>query len=50
MRGEYADRVVAFARRRETDVAITIVPRISSQLLQNGNEITFKPGAWRDTV
>jgi malto-oligosyltrehalose synthase len=49
VRGEFADRVVAFSRRQGADVAITIVPRVAAELLQR-NEITFRPGAWRDTV
>jgi len=49
VRGEYADHVVAFARRHNSDVAITIVPRIASRLLRN-DDITFKAGAWRNTV
>jgi malto-oligosyltrehalose synthase len=49
VRGEHADRVVAFARRHQSWVLITIVPRIASRLLRNA-EIAFKPDAWRDTV
>ena len=47
--GEFADQVVAFERRHGTDVAITVVPRVSSRLLRKG-EIAFAPGAWKDTA
>ena len=49
VRGEHADRVVAFARRHEADVAVTVVPRVASRLLVDG-DIAFEPGAWRDTA
>jgi malto-oligosyltrehalose synthase len=50
VRGEYADRVIAFARRSGPDLAIVVVPRAASGLLRNGQEIGFDPHAWKDTV
>ena len=48
VRGEHADRVVAFARRLGNEIAVTVVPRIASRLLAPDN-IAFVPGAWKDT-
>ncbi len=46
--GMFADRIVAFSRRSGSDVAITVVPRAASKLLQEGT-IAFAPDAWADT-
>jgi malto-oligosyltrehalose synthase len=48
VRGAFAERVVAFARRLGDASVITVVPRTASRLLRN-NEIAFAPGAWKDT-
>jgi len=47
--GRCAEHVIAFARRRGADVAITVVPRIASDLIVQ-REIDFRPDAWGDTV
>jgi (1->4)-alpha-D-glucan 1-alpha-D-glucosylmutase len=50
VRGEHAERIVAFARQHGSDVAVTIVPRIASRLLRTTSEIAFDPGNWANTV
>jgi (1->4)-alpha-D-glucan 1-alpha-D-glucosylmutase len=50
VRGEHAERIVAFARQHGSDVAVTIVPRIASRLLRTTNEIAFDAGKWADTI
>jgi malto-oligosyltrehalose synthase len=47
--GKFADRVIAFARRRGSDAIVTVVPRVASMLLVRG-EIAFQSGAWDDTM
>jgi maltooligosyltrehalose synthase len=49
VRGEHADRVVAFARRLGSEVMVVAVPRIASPLLEVGT-IRFAPGAWTNTA
>ncbi|HWP14896.1 MAG TPA: malto-oligosyltrehalose synthase [Xanthobacteraceae bacterium] len=49
VRGAFADRVIAFARRLHDEVVVGIAPRIASQLLHSENEIVFDARAWRDT-
>jgi (1->4)-alpha-D-glucan 1-alpha-D-glucosylmutase len=49
VRGACADKIVAFARRREDALAIVVVPRVASTLLREG-EIIFDPAAWQDTM
>jgi maltooligosyltrehalose synthase len=49
VRGAFADRVIAFARRLHNEVVVGIAPRIASQLLHSENEIVFDARAWRDT-
>jgi (1->4)-alpha-D-glucan 1-alpha-D-glucosylmutase len=49
VRGACADRVVAFLRRVDDDVAITVVPRTVSALLRDG-DVAFTPDAWKDTA
>jgi (1->4)-alpha-D-glucan 1-alpha-D-glucosylmutase len=46
--GEHTDRVIAFARRVGSAIAITIVPRTASRLLQRG--ITFGSAEWVNTA
>jgi (1->4)-alpha-D-glucan 1-alpha-D-glucosylmutase len=48
VRGKLADRVIAFARRLGSDVAIAVVPRTPSGLLVQ-REIGFRSDAWQDT-
>ena len=50
VRGRFADRLIAFARRLGDQVAVTIVPRLASRLLRSEQEILFNAGAWADTV
>jgi len=47
--GEHAGRVIAFARRHRSEVAITVVPRLGASLLRE-NQILFAPPRWRDTT
>ena len=49
IRGEHADRIIAFVRRLGGEIAITAVPRCASDLLEPG-KIAFAPGAWLDTA
>jgi len=49
LRGAFADRAIAFARRALRDSIIVVVPRAASRLLREG-DIRFAPGAWRDTA
>ena len=50
VRGAHADRVVAFARRHQADIAVTIVPRIAARLPRSSSGILFEPAAWHDTA
>ena len=47
--GARAANVIAFARRKEDDVLITIVPRLPLALLPPGDAILIPPSAWGDT-
>ena len=49
VRGAFADRVIAFARRLNDQVLVVIVPRSASQLLHGEDDIRFDAAAWRDT-
>jgi maltooligosyltrehalose synthase len=49
VRGTYADRVIAFARRHESEIVVVAVPRIASGLLETGT-IQFRPAAWENTA
>ena len=49
LRGEHAHRVIAFARRLRSEIAITVVPRAASRLLETGT-IRFAPAAFKDTT
>ncbi len=49
VRGAFADRVIAFARRLGDDMVVAIVPRAASQLLSSEQDILFDPAAWHDT-
>jgi (1->4)-alpha-D-glucan 1-alpha-D-glucosylmutase len=48
--GALADHLVAFARRHDSDIAITAVPRFPHALLSEYGRITFGPSVWKDTV
>jgi len=48
-RGTFADRIIAFARRRGDDMVVAIVPRAASQLLSSEQDILFDRAAWCDT-
>jgi maltooligosyltrehalose synthase len=48
--GARADRLMAFGRRLDSDIAITAVPRFSHALLGENDRITFDPAVWKDTV
>ncbi|MGE0038081.1 MAG: malto-oligosyltrehalose synthase [Xanthobacteraceae bacterium] len=47
--GGHARRIVAFARHARGSIAITVVPRTASRLLQAGT-IQFEPAKWGDTA
>jgi len=47
--GALAAHVVAFARRHDTDIAITAVPRLVHGLRGDGKRITFEAAAWKGT-
>jgi len=49
VRGAFADRVIAFARRLGDDMIVVIVPRTASQMLRTEQGILFEEAAWRDT-
>jgi malto-oligosyltrehalose synthase len=49
VRGKYAYRVIAFARRHRSEIVVVAVPRIASGLLETGT-IQFRPAAWEDTA
>jgi (1->4)-alpha-D-glucan 1-alpha-D-glucosylmutase len=46
--GEHADRVVAFARRLGTSVAVTVVPRAAARMLR-GDSIVLESANWINT-
>jgi maltooligosyltrehalose synthase len=48
--GALANHLVAFARRFDSDIAITVVPRLAHALLSDGDRITFDPSAWKDAA
>jgi malto-oligosyltrehalose synthase len=48
--GAAANHLVAFARRLDSDIAITVVPRLAHELLGAGDRITFDPSAWKDAA
>jgi maltooligosyltrehalose synthase len=48
--GARADRLVAFARRLDSDIAITVVPRFAHALLGENDRITFDSSVWKDTT
>ena len=47
--GAHAERVIAFARRSESSLAVTVVPRAASRLLR-GDHIAFESANWADTA
>ena len=49
VRGAFADRIIAFARRLGDDMVVAIVPRAASQMLSSEQDILFDQAAWRDT-
>ena len=49
VRGAFADRIIAFVRRRGDDMVVVVVPRTASQMLRREQGILFDPSAWRDT-
>jgi (1->4)-alpha-D-glucan 1-alpha-D-glucosylmutase len=48
--GARADRIVAFARRYDSDIAIIAAPRFAHALLGENDRITFDPSVWKDTT
>jgi malto-oligosyltrehalose synthase len=48
--GPMADRVVAFLRRHEGDVVLTVVPRLSATLLASPDKLALDPAAWQGTT
>jgi (1->4)-alpha-D-glucan 1-alpha-D-glucosylmutase len=47
--GEQAGRIVAFARRRGADAAITVAPRLCANMLDAEGPLLPPPGDWTDT-
>jgi (1->4)-alpha-D-glucan 1-alpha-D-glucosylmutase len=47
--GEHADRLCAFARRRATSAALTVVPRLVAGLTDNGARLPLGREVWGDT-
>jgi (1->4)-alpha-D-glucan 1-alpha-D-glucosylmutase len=47
--GAGGDHVVAFARRRATDVVISVVPRLAAALTDGGARLPMGPDTWQDT-
>jgi (1->4)-alpha-D-glucan 1-alpha-D-glucosylmutase len=50
VRGAFAERVIAFARRFKDHVLVTIVPRVASQMLRCKGDLLFDEAAWGDTA
>jgi (1->4)-alpha-D-glucan 1-alpha-D-glucosylmutase len=48
--GARADHLLVFARRLDSDIAITVVPRLTHTLLGDGDRITFDRSAWEGTL
>ena len=48
--GPMADRVVAFLRRHDNDVTLTVVPRLPASLLAAADRLALDGAAWRDTT
>jgi (1->4)-alpha-D-glucan 1-alpha-D-glucosylmutase len=46
--GEHGDRIVAFARRLGSSVAVTVVPRTAARILR-ADSITFEAANWTST-
>ena len=50
VRGRFADNVLAFARLKGRDMAITVVPRLALSLLAGARHPHIEPSRWQDTV
>ena len=48
--GSMADHVVAFMRRHEDGVVLTVVPRLPATLLASPDKLALDPAAWRGTT
>jgi malto-oligosyltrehalose synthase len=48
--GPMADHVVAFLRRHDDDVVLTVVPRLPTPLLAAADRLALDAAAWRDTT
>jgi malto-oligosyltrehalose synthase len=48
--GPMADYVVAFLRRHNDDVTLTVVPRLPTRLLAAADRLALDASAWRDTT
>jgi malto-oligosyltrehalose synthase len=48
--GALANHLVAFARRLDSGIAITVVPRFPHALLGDDDRITFDPSAWKGSA
>ena len=48
VRGPHAEQVIAFARRKEDQTAITVVPRLLAGWLEEGS-LPLGPALWEDT-
>jgi (1->4)-alpha-D-glucan 1-alpha-D-glucosylmutase len=47
--GVGADRILAFARQRATEVVLTVVPRLTAALTGGGARLPLGPDVWQDT-
>lgn len=47
--GEHAQHLLAFARRHDDDLAITVAPRLSAKLIKGESRLPNASELWRDT-
>ncbi|MFA5678329.1 MAG: malto-oligosyltrehalose synthase [Pseudomonas sp.] len=50
VRGQHAERLIAFSRRHGEHVAISLVPRLTAPLLRDSNQPLIPPPNWDDTL
>jgi malto-oligosyltrehalose synthase len=50
VRGTFADRLIAFARRLDRQMVVAIIPRVASQMLRCEDNVLFDEAAWLDTA
>ncbi|MBA3792351.1 MAG: hypothetical protein H0X23_14120 [Rubrobacter sp.] len=47
--GKKVDHVVAFARRSGNETAITVIPRLCADLVNDSGSLFLQPDAWKNT-